>query len=117
MKTYRYLKSSSVLIIILFCLIGPSKTIAQTDTTKVFQIITVDDNEYNGHIIEMNEKEVTFKSFTLGKIILQKKAIKRMTEVTQDMLVGNEVWMDNPQSTRYFIGPSSYGLKKGESYY
>lgn len=117
MKNCSFNNFNRVLLIFAFCFTGQLISSAQTDSTKVFQIITTDGNEYSGYIIEMNETAVKLKSFALGIISLKKADIKKITEVQKDMMVGDEVWMDNPQSTRYFVGPSSYGLKKGESYY
>lgn len=57
------------------------------------------------------------KTENLGEINIPQKNIKSKTELKDIKKIGNEFWLPNPQSARYYWAPNGYGLKKGEGYY
>lgn len=90
---------------------------AQEANSSTWLIKTNNGNEYSGLIINVNDQEIELQTESLGLIKIQRASIKKITEVQPENIKGNEVWIPNPQEGRYFFSPSSYGLKKGESYY
>jgi len=103
--------------LIVLCIGAPWETVAQQDTVGIWNIITKDGNEYHGVIVSRNEEEIQLRTESVGTITIQVSEIQKITFVDQANIVDGEVWLNNPQETRYFWAPSSYGLKKGEGYY
>jgi hypothetical protein len=95
------------------------KCVAQTqrDTTKLYRIETKDGNEYVGKIVSEDSQSVRFKTENLGELTIRFDVITKITEVNPSQLKQGELWLDNPQATRYFWSPNGYGLKAGEAYY
>jgi|GEM_PF-244924 len=112
------LKTLLYLLFLMVLFIGlPGEITSQKDTTSIWNIIAMDGNEYHGTIISRNKEVIQLKTEALGIITLQVSEIQKMTLVDPENLINGEVWLDNPQESRYFWSPSSYGLKKGEGYY
>ncbi len=87
------------------------------DTDAVWNIITVDGNEFNGTIVDKNKDEVKINTKTLGVITIPLMNIKSMKQLTLEEIKKGEVWLANRSDSRYLWSPSSYGLKKGQGYY
>lgn len=90
---------------------------AQEDNLQLWTIKTNDGNEYVGEIVLQTEKELKLRTQSLGTITLQLISIKKMEKVSFENIRNNEVWLENPEASRYFVNSSSYNLKKGEGYY
>jgi hypothetical protein len=91
---------------------------AQTKSeSKIYHIETVDGNSYNGEILTSDSTKILFKAEKLGEITVYRTYIKKMTPLKYFQVKNNKYWLENPQSTRYFISPNGYGLKGGEGYY
>lgn len=90
---------------------------AQTDTTQLWQIELKNENTYVGKILSRDSETIVFDSQELGVINIKVTDIRNMREVRPDLIKEGEYWFENPQSTRYFWGPTGYGLRKGEGYY
>ncbi len=54
---------------------------------------------------------------SLGEIRIPQNSIKTRTLLKQVVKVGNDIWLPNPQSSRYFWAPNGYGLEENTSYY
>ncbi len=91
--------------------------VIEKDTTNLWRITTIDANEYFGTIISNNGKEIKLKTEKLGLITIQVIHIQTIKQINSKLIVEGELWMENPQSTRYFWAPNGYGLKAGEGYY
>jgi hypothetical protein len=87
------------------------------DTSLVYQIITVDGNEFIGTIIEQDAQQIIMKTENLGVITIQKIKIKKIKLIDSGKVRDGTYWQDHMQSTRHFWSPNGYGLKKGEAYY
>lgn len=108
------------LLLLCICLLINTQELAaqeKLDTTETWHVITAGGNEFHGQIIERTEESIRLKTTSFGTVTILLSNIKKIQPVEESKIVGDEVWMDNPQETRYFWGPSGYGLKKGESYY
>ena len=81
------------------------------------QVETVDGNEYIGIIIEQNDQTIRIKTDKLGEISIPRVEVKRINQLSSVKTKDGAIWLDNPQSTRYFISPNAYNLKPGEGYY
>ena len=101
----------------LACQLSGQDTLPRADTTRLWQVITVDGNEYFGKILDRNSEELRLKTEALGVITIQVKNLKSIKEIRPELVVAGELWSENPQATRYFWAPNGYGLKGGEGYY
>lgn len=91
--------------------------VVMQDTTLIYQIITLDGNEFIGTIIEQDAQIVVLKTDKFGVITIQKIDIKTMNLIEAEKIKDGAYWADHLQSTRHFWSPNGYGLKKGEAYY
>jgi hypothetical protein len=87
------------------------------DSTRTFRIETKDGNIFVGPIIAEDSLTLVLKTGSLGEIKIPQIIIKSKTELKEVKKVGSELWLPNPQSSRYFWAPNGYGLEKGSSYY
>lgn len=106
------------LLLFLFNFIVTSSISAQlSDTTAIWQITMLDDNEFVGHILSETERTIEFKTATIGTITLQKSQIKRQEKLISDKTTNGLLWNENKMAYRYFMGNSGYNLRKGEAFY
>ena len=112
-------KNLVLFLTILTCLsFSCLKSYAQeTQDSALWRIVTIDDNEFLGSLIRQNNKEVHLSTEKFGILTIQRRDIKSMRKITEAKLVQGELWLENPQSTRYFIGPNAYSLRKNEGLY
>ncbi|HMN89989.1 MAG TPA: hypothetical protein PKD70_07120 [Saprospiraceae bacterium] len=106
--------------VLFMCLWISSTTYAQDasqDTLKLWQIQTLDDNEYIGKIIEINGEQLVLQTQNIGTITLLIQSIRLMREINPKGIKHGQYWSEHPQSTRYFLAPTGHGLRKGEGYY
>lgn len=95
----------------------PFELLAQNQDTLMVRIEMKDGNEFIGSVQNEDDTKIVLKTTTLGVITIQKSDIRHKEVVESGSLKDGKVWFANPQSTRYFWAPNSYGLKKGEGYY
>jgi hypothetical protein len=106
------------LTITCFLFILASTLFAQNSSdTITWRIETIDGNEFVGKIIHKDSQNITLSTVLYGEINLTTVSIKKIEPVKEGQLKNNELWTENPQSTRYFWAPNGYGLKKNEGYY
>lgn len=105
------------MLLILFCQISTLKAQAGTAKDTIIQIETKDGNEYVGTIVSEDSATLTLSTAQFGMIKIPVNAISRRVYVGSDRLIGNEIWLENPQAARYFYMPTGYGLHRGEWYY
>jgi hypothetical protein len=89
----------------------------RSDSVELYSIETMDGNQYIGQILERNSEFIRLKTDQLGEINIRVNDIKKIELIRRELMVGEEYWFENPQSTRYFWSPNGYGLEKGEGYY
>ena len=114
------MKTHIIFLFVFLSIILPStlsQAQTQSDTTKTWQIELQNENTYVGKIKSRTSEVIVFDSKELGIINIQVRNIKSMIEVRPDQVKEGEFWFENPQSTRYFWGPTGYGLHKGDAYY
>lgn len=87
------------------------------DTSQLYVVKTIDDNEYIGSIVSQNAEVLVLKTEALGEISIQKKNIKSITPLKKGRIVEGQYWFENPHSTRYFVQSNGYSLRQGEGYY
>jgi hypothetical protein len=88
-----------------------------SDSTRTFRVETKDGNIFVGYIVTEDSLYLVLKTEILGEIKIPQNTIKSKTELKEVKKVGNEFWLPNPQSSRYFWAPNGYGLEKRSSYY
>lgn len=115
------MKTQQMTIILIAFLSGFLSTpaIAQDlqDTTTIWLIETLDGNEFYGTIRKKTETEIHLQTANLGILTIPLSQIKSMKPIEEKLIKEGELWMENPQATRYFWAPNGIGLKKGEGYY
>ncbi len=87
------------------------------DTNAIWRIETMDGNEFVGKIIQKDAQSITIATTIYGEIVLLTTFIKQIETLKETQLKNNELWLENPQSTRYFWAPNGYGLRKNEGYF
>lgn len=87
------------------------------DTSAIFRIETTDGNIFVGTFVTADSATLVLKTATLGEISIPQNNIKTRTLLDQVKKVGSEIWLPNPQSSRYFWAPNGYGLEEKSSYY
>jgi hypothetical protein len=89
----------------------------QADSVELYLIETIDGNQYIGQILNRNSESIRLMTEQLGAINIKVNDIKKIELIRRELMIGQEYWFTNPQSTRHFWSPNGYGLKKGEGYY
>lgn len=90
---------------------------SQQDSTRLFRVETVDGNTFTGHILNQDNEMVVLFTSNYGEVRLTRKEIRSIRELTNVVKVGNQFWLPNPQSSRYYWAPNGYGLEEGSAYY
>ena len=113
------MKKQYIFILIIIALIDNLQSFGQNvpDSIRTFRIETIDGNIFVGSIVTEDPSVLVLKTENLGEIKIPQNNIKSKTELKELKKVGNEFWLPNPQSARYFWAPNGYGLEKGSSYY
>jgi hypothetical protein len=111
------IKIFRILLTVSFILTGLLCYAQNQPEIKKYHIETSDGNSYVGQVISSDSSKVVLKTDKLGEITILFKDIKKKTVLDASHVKGDQIWLDNPQSTRYFFSPNGYGLKKGEGYY
>ena len=90
--------------------------IITADSTITSRIETIDGNVFTGTIQEENNDFLILSTEQFGNIRIKKSDIRNQSTIDAVRNEKGQIWLPNPQSTRYFWAPNGYGLKKGESY-
>ncbi len=99
------------------CLLFSAGAYSQEKNDTTYRVETVDGNEYIGKIVSRDANGITLSTAQLGNITIRTADIKKISPVDAIKIENGRYWLDNPQSSKYFLAPNGYGLKKGEGYY
>ena len=108
---------------VLLCLllvVGTGKTVHAQDTSKVAKEVVIETKDgvtISGVVQSEDNTQVVIITKSLGTVTVQKSNIKSMREISDEDKVKGEYWFENPNCTRYVIGPSAIPLRKKEGYY
>lgn len=83
---------------------------------KIQIIRTVDNNEYIGKIIAIEEDHIILVSNTT-EIKIFKKNIVSIKEIDEKTDKSGKFWFPNTHASRYLFSPSAIPLERGEGYY
>ena len=111
------MKANPIFCLLVLILISHICLAQQSQDSTLYNIETVDGNEYLGKIISRDAYKIVLLTEQLGEINIPLESIKRIEEVSSSRIKGGDLWFENPQATRYFWAPNGYGLKRGEAYY
>ena len=113
------MKKTAVIILLLGVLFPGIICMSQEkpDTTVTLRIETIDGNIYIGRYVSEDSLAMVLQTESLGEIRIPQNSIKTRTLLKQVVKVGNDIWLPNPQSSRYFWAPNGYGLEENTSYY
>ncbi len=117
MVCIRIFRYSFILIILLIYLPMIASAQNQNDSTEEYMVRTKDGNEFRGHMVSEDNDKIILRTKNMGEITINKSDIKEIESIKEGQIRGDEVWLENPQATRYFFSPNGYGLKRGEGYY
>ena len=87
------------------------------DSTQIWMVRTTDGNDFVGIIVEDTAEHVVLETRNIGLVTIPRDQIERMRPISSDRIVDGKLWPENPLPNRYFLGPNSIGLKKGQGYY
>ena len=115
----------TIFLLLLFFAIRPCLCLAQNvlpddaqpDSSVTWLIITEDENEFFGTLVDRTDTYLQLQTDVLGLISIPINSIRKMQRIQAQQIVEGQLWTENPQSTRYFLGPTGYGLRAGEGYY
>ena len=117
---------TSTLIIMFFCLLLSTETFAQIElddnqsSESKAVILTLNDGSVvYGYLSARSDDQVTVTSVSLGSLIIPISEIQGITYVDVKNLETdkNGIFLDYHNSTRNFVFPTGYNLRKGQSYY
>ncbi|MEZ4941409.1 MAG: hypothetical protein R3D58_11085 [Saprospiraceae bacterium] len=97
--------------------IAVAQEITPADTTAWVIVYTSDGNEFTGQLLSQDAETVVLKTEHFGVLTIQRTAINRIRLAGKVKITNGRVWFENPYAPRYFVGPSAYGLRKGEGVY
>jgi hypothetical protein len=92
-------------------------TIKPVSQPKMYSIETNDGAVITGALVREDSAVIVIRTASLGDVTVQKSSIKAIKEIDQSSFKKGSYWFENPNSTRYVIGPSAIPLRKGEGYY
>jgi hypothetical protein len=110
-------KLSIILIAITLFALSGNQLFGQTviEVSKDYQITLVDGNTLTGKVISADGNQIVLETGTMGNVTIERANIKDVTLLSdQDKAKG---WFPNPNTTRYFFGPTGRNLQKGDGYY
>lgn len=84
------------------------------DTSVFVLVYTTDGNQFVGKLRSESLSAIVLHTDLLGDLTIQRSAIRRMDTLSNPKIVNGRRWFDNRHAPRYFVGPSAYGLRKGE---
>jgi len=121
-----FLKLSSKLFTILFLCLFSFNVSAQIDInpnnvqdSKAVIVTTNDGSIVYGFLVNRTDEYVTVSSVSLGEVLIKIDEINKIDYVnTRNIQTDKNGYLfDQHNSTHYFVFPSGYNLKKGQSYY
>jgi len=119
MPLFNHLRRFIVAVLLLF-FAGTAvftQEITQADTAAWVIIFTSDGNEFTGQLLSQDAETVVLKTAFFGVLTIQRSAITRIRPTDKARVINGQVWFENRHAPRYFVGPSAYGLQKGEGVY
>jgi hypothetical protein len=88
-----------------------------SDTADIYRIETSDGNTFTGIILTEDTNTLVLRTERLGDVTIQQADVKSRTLLKNITERDGQLWLPNPQSSRYFWSPNGYGLEKGTGYY
>lgn len=119
MRTRLLCRLLAVVFVVFSALAVHAQIVYPTDTSAVVTIQTVDKNIFVGKIIEADSAAVVLKTEGGETYTLRKKSIRNLWSGRSRTarLYQIPVPDSNIHASRYFVGPSAYGLRRGQWYY
>jgi len=87
------------------------------DTAKIYAVKVADGATYIGKFIERTADAIVINTASVRRVEIPIRAIVSVREVSDANFRNGRYWFENPNPTRYLIGPSAYNVKKGDGYY
>ncbi len=97
--------------------IAVAQEITRADTAAWVLVYTSDGNEFTGQLLSQDAETVVLKTEHFGVLTIRRSAITRIRSTEKAKITNGRVWFENRHAPRYFVGPSAYGLRKGEGVY
>src|SRR5688500_9722945 len=105
----------------LFLLAGVRRLAAQgipspTPGDTVYEVRVQDGSILYGRIVESDQERVVLVTSSGLRIDLQRAQIRSLGPIRGAVRPDGEVWLDDPNSTRLFFGPTGRSLRAGDGY-
>lgn len=111
------MKNTRLILSILLLVVFTIQARSQQDTARTFRVETTDGNIFTGQILQQDDQMIVLLTPNYGEVRLTRKEIRSIRELTNVVKVGDQIWLPNPQSSRYYWAPNGYGLEEGTAYY
>ena len=112
-----YLKFPLLLLAVLLFCFNSNVVLGQTEVevSKEYQVTLTDGNMVTGKILSSSSTEIVIRTSNMGDVTIKRENIRSVELLSEgDAIRG---WFPNPNTTRYFFGPTGRNLKKGEGYF
>jgi hypothetical protein len=107
-------------LIFAICSCSFTEVLAQKESRQrdeYVMIKMIDGTRIIGKKLATTPESVIVDTELAGKLNIPYEKIDRMRSTSRPYLVDGQYWTENRNYTRNVIGPTGYGLKKGEGYY
>ncbi len=111
------MKNTRLILSVLLLVVFTIQARSQQDTARTFRVETTDGNIFTGQILQQDDQMIVLLTPNYGEVRLTRKEIRSIRELTNVVKVGDQIWLPNPQSSRYYWAPNGYGLEEGTAYY
>jgi len=100
-------------------MLGQSSAQEQSEYLKgdKVEIETIEGTKLIGTIQSIEKVNILLETESMGTVTLEKTKVKKLKVLSKENFVNGQYWFDPPNRTRYFVGPTAFGLKQGEGFY
>lgn len=117
---FEFMFRAIITLLLVFCI--TSQSYSQTDQFKIGDKVVIDlkdNSSIHGEVMGNVDEGIQIRSRTVGDMVIPYEHIKKIQvlDFNDDTEGGLQTPTDYHNSTHYVVGPSAYGLRKGQSYY
>jgi len=106
-----------ICIVLLSLPLAAQDTIATQQQPDIYLVELKDGSTIMGTLVSEDVQQLVLQTKSMGTVTIPRSSIKSARLIDSGSFVKGEYWFDNPNETRYLIGPSAFCLEKGEGYY
>jgi len=116
-RTNRMAFVPTLLMVLMLLIVSTPESFSQTELeiSKEYQITLTDGNTITGKVISASDTEIVIQTTNMGNVTINRSNIRSVDLLSEKD--AEKGWFPNPNTTRYFFGPTGRNLKKGDGYY